>query len=568
MSKLFRGGTIVKKKAYLYTRVSTGMQVDGYSLAAQEERIRQYARAYDIEIVKTYKDAGKSGKSIIGRDKFLTMLGDIESEKDNVDYVLVFKLSRFGRNSADTLKSLEIMENHNVHLICVEDGLDSSKDTGKLVITILSAVAEMERENILTQTMAGRKQKAREGKWNGGFAPMGYSIKDGVLKINEEEAVSIRMIFDLYANTDMGSNKLAQHLVNLGVTKPIRNNGKSPYYSSNVIRNILKNPVYNGKIAFGRRQTKIDPRTQKNKIIKSETYILVEGQHEAIIHDELWEKTQAKLKMQSQKYEKVNRPKGENIYLLSGILRCPKCGSGLYGNISKKKNKNKKGEYYKHYFYYSCKHRKMMDGHKCTFSKQLKMDSINREVLTIVNRIVSEPSFAEKLTEKINIQIDTTEIDKVLDQYNSQRRKFLSTKASLISQIDNLDYEDRHYEQKFQDLNDRLEIMYDKLEEIDALILENEEKKEVIQKEKITTDNVYKVLLKFDTLLAVMEDVDKKRFCQLLIEKVMIRDEKSANGRWVKSLCFKLPVIENAIEISLDNNEHVETVCLMSRKEK
>ena len=108
--------------------------------------------------------------------------------------------------------------------------------------------------------------------------------------------------------------------------------------------------------------------------------------------------------------------------------------------------------------------------------------------------------------------------------------------------------------------------MYDKLEEIDALILENEEKKDVIQKEKITTDNVYKVLLKFDTLLAVMEEVDKKRFCQLLIEKVMIRDEKSANGRWVKSLCFKLPVIENAIEISLDNNEHVEVVGLLERK--
>lgn len=101
------------------------------------------------------------------------------------------------------------MENHNVHLVCVDDGLDSSKDAGKLVITILSAVAEMERENILAQTMAGRKQKAREGKWNGGFAPMGYLISQGVLQINDEEAKLIKMIFDLYANTDMGSNKVA-----------------------------------------------------------------------------------------------------------------------------------------------------------------------------------------------------------------------------------------------------------------------------------------------------------------------------------------------------------------------
>ena len=167
------------KKAYVYTRVSTSMQIDGYSLDAQEERIKQYAKAYGIEIIETYKDAGKSGTSISGRNEFIAMLNDIEAEKDKVDYVMVFKLSRFGRNAADVLQSLQVMENHNVNLICVDDSLDSSKDSGKLVITILSAVAEMERENILSQTMEGRKQKAREGKWNGGFAPIGYSLDNG-----------------------------------------------------------------------------------------------------------------------------------------------------------------------------------------------------------------------------------------------------------------------------------------------------------------------------------------------------------------------------------------------------
>ncbi|HEM6090675.1 TPA: recombinase family protein [Streptococcus suis] len=556
---------MIKKRAYIYTRVSTGMQVEGYSLAAQEERIKQYANAFNIEIVQTYQDAGRSGKSILGREQFLEMLNNIESERDNIDCVLVFKLSRFGRNSADTLKSLEIMENHNVHLICVDDGLDSSKDAGKLVITILSAVAEMERENILAQTMAGRKQKAREGKWNGGFAPMGYSISQGVLQINEEEAELIKMIFDLYANTDMGSNKVAQHLVKLGVTKPIRQNGKTPYFSANVIRNILKNPVYNGKIAFGRRKSKFDSKTNKIRIVPSDSYMVVEGQHEALVDDALWEKTQAKLKAQSKKYEKVNRPKGEHIYLLSGIVKCPYCEASLYGNISKKKNNNKDGEYYKHYFYYSCKHRKMMDGHKCTFTKQIKMEALDREVLTIISKIVSEPSFAKKLQEKINIQIDTEEIDKILEQYGTQLRKYLSTKLSLMRQIDNLDYEDRHYNQKFQDLNERLDSIYDMIEEVESLIEENKERKEVIQREKMTAENVYSILLKFETLLAVMEDIDKKRFCQLLIEKVVIRDEKNDSGRWVKSIIFKLPIIEKDLEISLDNNEHVECVVLLQR---
>ena len=88
-----------------------------------------------------------------GRPQFQQMLQDIESGKDNVDFVLVFKLSRFGRNAADVLSSLQRMQDYGVNLICVEDGIDSSKDAGKLMISVLSAVAEIERENILVQTM-------------------------------------------------------------------------------------------------------------------------------------------------------------------------------------------------------------------------------------------------------------------------------------------------------------------------------------------------------------------------------------------------------------------------------
>ena len=80
------------------------------------------------------------------------------------------------------------MQDFGVNLICVEDGIDSSKDSGKLMISVLSAVAEIERENILVQTMEGRKQKAREGKWNGGFAPYGYELVNGELQIAEDEA--------------------------------------------------------------------------------------------------------------------------------------------------------------------------------------------------------------------------------------------------------------------------------------------------------------------------------------------------------------------------------------------
>ena len=201
-----------KTKVYIYTRVSTTMQIDGYSLDAQKSRMKAYADFNDYQIVGEYEDAGKSGKSIEGRASFCRMMEDIKSGKDGVSYVLVFKLSRFGRNAADVLSTLQVMQDFGVNLICVEDGIDSSKDAGKLMISVLSAVAEIERENIRVQTMEGRIQKAREGRWNGGFAPYGYRLVDGTLQINEEEAPAIRTIFEQYVNTDTGANGLSKYL--------------------------------------------------------------------------------------------------------------------------------------------------------------------------------------------------------------------------------------------------------------------------------------------------------------------------------------------------------------------
>ena len=135
------------------------MQIDGYSLDAQKARMKAYADFNDYQIVGEYEDAGKSGKSIEGCAFFCRMMEDIKSGKDVVAYVLVFKLSRFGRNVADVLSTLQVMQDFGVNLICVEDGIDSSKDAGKLIISVLSAVAEIERENIHVQTMEGRTYK-------------------------------------------------------------------------------------------------------------------------------------------------------------------------------------------------------------------------------------------------------------------------------------------------------------------------------------------------------------------------------------------------------------------------
>ena len=379
-----------KIKVYLYTRVSTTMQIDGYSLDAQKTKMKAFCDYNEYEIAGEYEDAGKSGKSIEGRIAFNQMMDDIKSGKDEVSYVLVFKLSRFGRNAADVLATLQVMQDFGVNLICVEDGIDSSKDAGKLMISVLSAVAEIERENIRVQTMEGRMQKAREGKWNGGFAPYGYSLIDGKLEVNEEEAVAIRTIFDQYVNTDLEANGIAKYLENHGIHKIARQNGTNPLFDAALIRRIIQNPVYSGKISYGRRRTeKVHGTRNEYRQVRKDDYLLVDGLHEALVSEEVWEQAQVKVAGEAKKYDKVNRDKGEKIHLLSGILKCPVCGSGMYGNKAIKKRKD--GSNYKDFYYYGYKHRNMTRGHKCDYRRQVHEEMLDAAVAEVISKLVSNP---------------------------------------------------------------------------------------------------------------------------------------------------------------------------------
>ena len=552
-------------KVYTYKRVSTAMQIDGYSLDAQRSRMKAYADFNDYEIVGEYEDAGKSGKSIEGRMQFRQMMEDVKSGKDNISYVLVFKLSRFGRNAADVLSTLQVMQDFGVNLICVEDGIDSSKDAGKLMISVLSAVAEIERENIRVQTMEGRIQKAREGKWNGGFAPYGYQLVNGKLEINEEEAVAIRTIYDQYVNTDIGSNGISKYLENHGIRKIQRQNGKNPLFDAHLVRLILKNPVYCGKIAYGRRKTeKVHGTRNEYHLVEQENFLLVDGLHEAIIPEDVWNAAQAKLIAQAKKYEHVNKGKNERTHLLSGIVKCPICGAGMYGNKSIKYKKD--GTKYKDFFYYGCKHRGMQRGHKCDYRKQIREELLDDAVAEVIVKLVSNPHFAAMMQEKINMKVDTTAIDQEITNYEKQLRQDYAIKSKLIEEIDNLNPDDRHYIRRKADLDDRLYRMYDKIEELESQLMDARAKKTSIEAEKITGDNIYKVLIYFDKLYFAMNDVERRQLIEALIAEIQIYEERKPNGQWLKSIRFKLPIIENDLSIGLDNGEHVETVVMLSHK--
>lgn len=554
-----------KRTCYIYTRVSTSMQVDGYSLDAQRDKLRKYAEFQEMVIAGEYSDEGKSGKSVEGRPDFLRMLRDIEDGKDNVDYVLVFKLSRFGRNAADVLTSLQKMQDFGVNLICVEDGIDSSKDSGKLMISVLSAVAEIERENILVQTMEGRKQKAREGKWNGGFAPYGYSLVDGELVIAEDEAEVIRLIFDKYIHTTMGINALAAWLNQQGYIKKKRQNNTLDSFGAPFIKGVLDNPVYCGKLAYGRRKNeKIPGKRNAYHIIKQDDYMIYDGIHEAIVSVDVWNEAQAKRQKNNFKREKTHSLDHEHI--LSGILRCPVCGAGMYGNVNRKKKSD--GSRYKDYFYYACKHRKQIDGHVCTYKKQWGEDKINDAVAEVIKKLVQNPKFEAAIRERIDARIDTGELDQEIENLRKQLRQVIGAKNKLAQQMDNLDIMDSHYDRKYQDMQERMERLYDQIDSIEESIAEVDARIHSIRQQKISGDKVYEYLLYFDRLYDKFTDAEKKEFMNSFIDYVEIYEDELPDGRFLKHIEFKFPVFYNGADISgfsWDEQSTVETVVLLSK---
>ena len=169
------------------------------------------------------------------------------------------------------------------------------------------------------------------------------------------------------------------------------------------------------------------------------------------------------------------------------------------------------------------------------------------------------------MKKKSIFQIDTKEIDEVINKHLAKIRQLTGTKASLINQIDSLNFEDKHYDRKYTDLNLRLDAIYDQLEYAEMQLNDSGKRKEAILEEKITSDNIYKILVNFNSLYTVLSDIDKKRLLNELIEEIQIYDEKTEKSTWIKSVVFKLPLIDYDIDFSLDNKDNVEALTLLSR---
>ena len=427
----------------------------------------------------------------------------------------------------------------------------------------MSAVAEIERENIIEQTMNGRREKARQGGWNGGFAPYGYYLKDNQLLIEETEAEAIRIIFDKFANSDIGLGGVAKYLNLQGIKKIPRQNGTLETWSSHFIRLILDNPVYCGKIAYGRRtREKVKGTKNEYKQVHAEDYILEDGQHEGIISEELWQKVHAKRMATGIKQpSKIGK---DRSHLLTGILKCPLCGSSMYTN--KHAWTNKDGTY-KEVYYYICGRNKQERGHHCDYKASLRKTDIEPLVIEAVKELVSDKYFAKEIEKRIGVQTDTTAIDKELANYESKLKEVDLNKARLEREIDNLPVDTRFRERKIHDMTLRLDALYDTIVELEERIEDAKLRKSSIEMETITLDNIYKLMLNFGKLYDIISDEEKKSLITYLIKEIQIYPNGESEQP-LKSIEFNFPIYRDGQEVRRllwEKGNTVESVVLMSR---
>ena len=289
-----------------------------------------------------------------------------------------------------------------------------------------------------------------------------------------------------------------------------------------------------------------------------------DGIHEAIVLEELW--NQVHKKRQETGVANIKTHSLDHEHILSGIIKCPICGSGMYGNVNHKKHPD--GGYYRDYFYYACKHRTFVNGHKCTYRKQWNEDKINAAEEEVIRKLVNNPKFKTEIQKHIGNSIDTEELDREHTGLQERLKQVTGAKNKLANQMDNLSVSDKYYDKKYEDMQVRLDKLYDEIEEIETSIEAVETRLYNIKQEKISGDNVYQFLLFFDKLYDRFTDMEKKTFMKSFLADVNIYEEEQADGRILRSLKFRFPVFFNGKEIyelDWDNESTVETVALLSK---
>lgn len=305
----------------IYIRVSTEEQADeGYSIDAQNERLKAYALSQDWVIQETYIEEGVSGKNM-DRPELKRLLSDLKSDHSDHKIVLVYKLDRLTRSVSDLHTLLDYFDRHQTKFRSATEVYDTTTAIGRLFITLVAAMAQWERENLAERTKMGQIEMTRQGKWSGGRRPFGYDYNNGNLEINHAEAAIVKEIYHRYL-AGSGTPKILKWL----------NNPTHPQLASNKrwtlhnLKYVLQNPLYCGMVRYGYR----DPKGKRQ-----DEFIVEKGNHKNIIELDDFNRAQ---ELRNKRKTMPSRS-GTGTYSLTGILRCGKCGYSMSGDTRYKKNK-------------------------------------------------------------------------------------------------------------------------------------------------------------------------------------------------------------------------------------
>jgi site-specific DNA recombinase len=351
----------------IYTRVSTDIQAEKEynSCEAQEEKIKSFIRSQEnLKLYKVYSDAGFSGASL-DRPALKDLLNDIVEGK--VDCILTYKIDRLTRSPKDFYTLIELFDKHGVSFISITENFDTSSPSGRLLRNIMLTFAQFEREMTAERTKDKMEARAKKGLWNGGIVPYGYKNIDKKLVIDEKEAECVRNIFKTFIETQ----SLAETRGQINIKYQTRAGKK---FSKGTIDNILRNPIYYGKIEY--------------------KGILYDGVHKPIISEAMFLKAQSIRKIKVKQETKINHP-----YLLGSLLRCAECGSVMTPTYTK--NWKKDGKSPRFTYYYRCTKTYKHDWNSCSI-KSVNAERIDNFILDRLKEVSRDERAIKTLVRKIN----------------------------------------------------------------------------------------------------------------------------------------------------------------------
>lgn len=436
----------------IYIRVSTEEQLKGYSIDGQINDCLQLAGTQDVY---KYIDDGYTGE-ILNRPSLIKLLKDVE--KGVIKKVICYDPDRLSRKLLNQLIITEKFEKNKVTLQFVHSDYKSDAE-GQLNFQIRGAFSEFDKAKIKHNTMTGRYRKAKQGfvVKDGGLFGYDYDRDNHTYIINEEEAKIVQMIFDYYTEPTYGFkgiNGIAHHLTNIGIPTAKGNN----VWHRQVVRQMLLNKSYTGIYYQNKYDTEGDyVKRQAGKVYRTGRLRpkdeWIQTKIPVIITKSQFDRAQTLLKQARRRHAGYEK----HMYLLSGLVRCGRCGETMSGRNSKSRGKN--------YYVYLC--RKNHAGAKnkgC--GRMMSENKLNYFVWQAVCELLNNQSRINNYKQPSSKQSKTAEKELI----ENQIKRVLKGKERLlilasVSEEDEMDIEDikeklKELQHKEQQLKQKLKVIH------------------------------------------------------------------------------------------------------------